>query len=93
MHPGWVYTEGVRGALPTFRKLTRPLLRNEDQGADSIVWLIAARDADSLAGKFIHDRKPRPIYRAKRTMTEDIVRDEFIAMLAADAAPYTTGVA
>jgi dehydrogenase/reductase SDR family protein 12 len=93
MHPGWVDTEGVRGALPTFRKLTRPLLRNEDQGADSIVWLIAARDADSSTGKFMHDRKPRPMYRTKRTKTEDIVRDEFIAMLAADAAPYTTGVA
>jgi dehydrogenase/reductase SDR family protein 12 len=90
MHPGWVDTEGVRGALPTFRRFTRPLLRNEDQGADSVVWLIAARDADALTGKFIHDRKPRPTHRTKRTKTDDITNDEFISMLTADAAPYIT---
>jgi dehydrogenase/reductase SDR family protein 12 len=93
MHPGWVDTEGVRGALPTFRRFTRPLLRNEDQGADSAVWLIAARDADAVTGKFIHDRKPRPTHRAKRTKTDVAASDEFICMLTADAAPYITNVA
>jgi dehydrogenase/reductase SDR family protein 12 len=93
MHPGWVDTEGVRAALPTFRKFTRPLLRNEDQGADSAVWLIAARDADAITGKFIHDRKPRPTHRAKRTKTDVATSNEFVGMLTADAAPYITGVA
>lgn len=91
MHPGWVDTAGVRGALPTFRRFTRPLLRNEDQGADSIVWLTAARDADTLTGKFIHDRKPRPTHRGKRTRDDGAQNDQFIAMLTADAAPYTIG--
>lgn len=91
MHPGWVDTAGVRGALPTFRRFTRPLLRNEDQGADSVVWLTAARDADTLTGKFIHDRNPRPTHRGKRTRDDGAQNDQFIAMLTADAAPYTTG--
>jgi dehydrogenase/reductase SDR family protein 12 len=90
MHPGWVDTEGVRSALPTFRKFTRPLLRNEDQGADSAVWLIAARGADAITGKFIHDRKPRPTHRAKRTKTDVATSNEFIGNLKTDAAPYIT---
>lgn len=93
MHPGWVDTEGVRSSLPTFRRVTRPLLRDADQGADSIVWLIAARDAAGLTGQFIHDRKPRPTHRAKRTRTDSATTQEFIDMLATDAAPYITSVA
>ena len=90
MHPGWVDTEGVRDALPTFRRLTRPLLRNEEQGADSIVWLIASSDGESHTGQFIHDRKPRPTHRMNRTKTSNQARDELVAALAVDAAPYLT---
>lgn len=93
MHPGWVDTEGVRSALPTFRKVTRPLLRDADQGADSIVWLIAAQDADTLTGQFVHDRSPRPTHRGKRTRTDSATDDDFVAMLAADAAPFITSIA
>lgn len=93
MHPGWVDTEGVRSALPTFRKVTRPLLRDADQGADSIVWMIAARDADALTGQFVHDRTPRSTHRGKRTTTDSATSHEFIAMLATDAAPYITSIA
>ncbi|PRC62268.1 dehydrogenase, partial [Mycobacterium sp. ITM-2017-0098] len=32
-HPGWVETPGVADALPAFRRLTRPLLRNTADGA------------------------------------------------------------
>ena len=72
--------------------LTRlPVLRSEDQGADSVVWLTAARDADTLTGKFIHDRRPRPTHRGKRTRHDGAQNDQFMAMLTADAAPYTTG--
>jgi dehydrogenase/reductase SDR family protein 12 len=92
MHPGWVDTEGVRSALPTFRKVTRPLLRTADQGADSIVWLIAAPGDGALTGQFVHDRKPRPTHRGKRTKTDGATRHEFMAMLKKDAAPYTTSV-
>ena len=88
MHPGWVDTEGVRDALPTFRRFTRPLLRNEEQGADSIVWLIASGDSESHTGQFIHDRKPRETHRMNRTKISNDTSDDLIAKLAVDAAPY-----
>jgi len=39
MHPGWADTAGVQSSLPRFYRVTRPLLRSPDQGADTIVWL------------------------------------------------------
>ncbi|MFI5510080.1 SDR family NAD(P)-dependent oxidoreductase [Mycobacterium sp. NPDC051804] len=59
MHPGWVETPGVAGALPVFRVVTRPLLRDTADGADTAVWLVATRP-ESSAGHFWHDRAQRP---------------------------------
>lgn len=59
MHPGWVETPGVAEYLPTFRKVTRPLLRDTADGADTAVWLVATRP-DSKPGHFWHDRAQRP---------------------------------
>jgi len=58
-HPGWVETPGVADALPGFRRLTRPLLRNATDGADTPVWLVATRP-DTEPGNFWHDRARRP---------------------------------
>ncbi|MBX7432057.1 SDR family NAD(P)-dependent oxidoreductase [Mycobacterium sp. Y57] len=58
-HPGWVETPGVADALPTFRSVTRPLLRDTTDGADTAVWLVATRP-DSTPGHFWHDRAQRP---------------------------------
>lgn len=63
MHPGWADTPGVQSSLPRFRKLTRPLLRSPEQGADTIVWLAAAREPGERPGLFWHDREPRPTHR------------------------------
>ena len=60
MHPGWVDTPGVAGAMPTFRTLTGPILRTAEEGADTIVWLGAAPEARRETGLFWHDRRPRP---------------------------------
>ncbi len=60
MHPGWADTQGVRDSLPGFSKLTRSIIRDADQGADTIVWLAASPDALEPAGAFWHDRRPRP---------------------------------
>jgi NAD(P)-dependent dehydrogenase (short-subunit alcohol dehydrogenase family) len=60
MHPGWVDTKGVKDSLPGFRKLTRPIIRTPEQGADTIVWLGASPEALVSTGKFWHDRRPRP---------------------------------
>ncbi|MCH9667696.1 MAG: SDR family NAD(P)-dependent oxidoreductase [Actinomycetia bacterium] len=58
-HPGWVETPGVAEALPVFRRLTGPLLRDAADGADTVVWLVATRP-ESKAGHFWHDRAQRP---------------------------------
>lgn len=67
MHPGWADTPGVAESLPRFYKLTKPLLRTPEQGADTIVWLCASKEAGRCTGQFWHDRKPRPTHRVQRT--------------------------
>ena len=57
MHPGWVDTPGVAESLPRFRAVTRPLLRDVVDGADTAVWLVATRPSPSR-GHFWHDRSP-----------------------------------
>ena len=59
MHPGWVDTPGVAEYLPRFRVITRPLLREVADGADTAVWLVATRP-QSKPGHFWHDRAQRP---------------------------------
>ncbi len=62
MHPGWAATPGVTESIATFGKLTRPILRTPEQGADTIVWLAAAAEPAAATGQFWHDRKVRPTY-------------------------------
>jgi len=59
MHPGWARTPGVSEALPTFQRLTGPILRNPVDGGDTAVWLVATRPP-SHAPHFWHDRAQRP---------------------------------
>ncbi len=67
MHPGWADTPGVRTSLPTFHRLTRPLLRTPEQGADTIVWLAAAAEPARSNGGLWHDRRRRPTHRVPWT--------------------------
>jgi NAD(P)-dependent dehydrogenase (short-subunit alcohol dehydrogenase family) len=67
VHPGWVATPGVASSLPRFDKLMRPLLRDADAGADTIVWLAGSPPAAENAGAFWHDRRPRPKHRVPWT--------------------------
>jgi dehydrogenase/reductase SDR family member 12 len=62
MHPGWVDTKGVQDALPLFRTLVGPVIRDLDAGADTIVWLGAAPEARAVTGGFWHDRRQRPTH-------------------------------
>ncbi len=62
MHPGWADTEGLRGAMPGFRAITRTILRTPEEGADTIVWLGAAPEATRETGLFWHDRRARPTH-------------------------------
>lgn len=62
MHPGWVDTKGIQGALPLFLKLTRPIIRTPEQGADTMVWLGAAPEPLESTGGFWSDRRRRPTH-------------------------------
>jgi len=62
MHPGWADTAGVRSSLPRFHRVTRPLLRSAEEGADTIVWLGAAPEPADSSGGFWHDRRRRPTH-------------------------------
>lgn len=88
MHPGWVDTDGVKDSLPTFRKLTGPVLRTAPQGADTLVWLVGSMSAIALDGEFVHDRRPRPKHRLDRTKVGPEETKAFIKKLTSDAAPY-----
>ncbi|MGD0448680.1 MAG: SDR family NAD(P)-dependent oxidoreductase [Candidatus Dormibacteria bacterium] len=71
MHPGWAYTPGMAASLPTFHRLTAPILRTVGEGADTMVWLATA-DPETLAhGPLWLDRRPRPIHRLHRTAASD----------------------
>ena len=74
MHPGWADTPGIASSLPRFQKLMRPLLRDADQGADSIVWLAAGPEPAEGPGRFWHDREPRPTHRVPWTRESEAER-------------------
>ena len=67
MHPGWADTPGVASALPTFKKITQKVLRNAQEGADTIIWLARATEADKVSGKLFLDRESRTPYLLKNT--------------------------
>ena len=67
MHPGWADTPGVQTALPGFRRVTKRLLRSAAEGADTIVWLARASEADQVSGKLFLDREPRTTHLRPRT--------------------------
>ncbi len=70
MHPGWADTPGVASSLPGFRRLTGPLLRTAQEGADTAVWLAATKPAPPT-GLFWHDRRPRPQHYLPTTWYTD----------------------
>jgi dehydrogenase/reductase SDR family member 12 len=82
MHPGWADTEGLKRAMPSFRKAIRPIIRSAEEGADTIVWLGAAPEPGRTTGLLWHDRRPRPThYRIGPAHSDDDAhaRDELWA--------------
>lgn len=68
VHPGWALTPGVETSLPGFRRLTGPILRDPDQGADTVVYLALADDLASPGGRLWHDRRPRSEHKLPWTV-------------------------
>lgn len=76
-HPGWADTAGVRSSLPVFRRILAPILRNGDQGVDTLDWLAAARPAE-VEDRIWFDRKSRtahayPWTREGKSSPADII--------------------
>jgi dehydrogenase/reductase SDR family member 12 len=69
VHPGWALTPGVETSLPGFRKVMGPILRDTDQGADSVVWLTLADDVGP-GGQLWLDRQVRSPYKLPWTLPE-----------------------
>lgn len=82
MHPGWADTPGVEQSLPTFYKITQPLLRSPQEGADTIVWLAASTEAGKVSGKFWLDREQHPSHIFKRTQETLVEREQLLTVLA-----------
>jgi NAD(P)-dependent dehydrogenase (short-subunit alcohol dehydrogenase family) len=81
-HPGWADTPGVADSLPTFRRLTAPLLRDAAEGADTTIWL-AATQPPPPGGQLWHDRRPRPTQLLPRTRTGVVEAERMWAWVAA----------
>jgi NAD(P)-dependent dehydrogenase (short-subunit alcohol dehydrogenase family) len=81
MHPGWVDTPGVVNSLPEFYRVTKCLLRSPEQGADTITWLAAAKEASKVSGKFWLDREQHPSHLSKRTVESAADREQFLIAL------------
>lgn len=88
MHPGWAATPGVHASLPTFEKVMGPLLRSPDQGADTIVWLVASDEPTGSTGRLWHDRRPRSPYHVPRTREEPADRERLVAMVDDAITPF-----
>lgn len=73
MHPGWANTPGVEQSLPLFWRITKPILRTADSGADTIIWLAACDRAQQHSGKFWFDREPRSTHLLPGTRSSQAV--------------------
>lgn len=69
MHPGWADTPAVRSSIPRFYRVMRNRLRTPEEGADTVVWLAAAR-ATMPSGRFWLDRAPQPTHLLPFTVEE-----------------------
>jgi dehydrogenase/reductase SDR family protein 12 len=78
MHPGWAYTPAVVNSLDSFTKKHKHMMRNPEQGADTIVWLAIADEPNQTNGRFWLDRHEvkTDMYLAGTACT-DADRDSF----------------
>lgn len=67
MHPGWVDTAAVGRSMPRFRATLKSVLRKDEQGADTIVWLAERRPHQQHEGSIWFDRKERAPHIFERT--------------------------
>ena len=88
VHPGWADTAGVKTSLPKFRKILAPILRNDDEGADTIDWLAATRPPE-VVDELWFDRKPRTAHAYPHTRTPRATPADIVAFLERDRQALT----
>lgn len=88
VHPGWVATPGVDAGLPGFGKVMGPLLRDADQGADTMVWLASNGGGDAPVGSFWLDRHPRRTSYLPGTSADEVERQRLVDWLGEQVADY-----
>jgi len=86
MHPGWADTDGVKTAMPNFRRRLRSVLRDAAQGADTALWLAATRPSREGSEAFWFDRRPRSAHAFPHTMKSKYTPDDLAKFLEGEAA-------
>lgn len=86
MHPGWADTDGVKTAMPNFRRILKSVLRDSAQGADTALWLAATRPSVPGPEAFWFDRAPRPAHAYPHTAQSKDTPGDLAALLAKEAA-------
>ncbi|MGB7904980.1 MAG: SDR family NAD(P)-dependent oxidoreductase [Steroidobacteraceae bacterium] len=90
MHPGWADTDGVKRSLPRFRKILRPILRDEASGADTALWLAGTRPPQPEHELVWFDRAIRPAHVYERTRTTRDTPQSLVAYLESELARQPT---
>jgi dehydrogenase/reductase SDR family protein 12 len=79
MHPGWAETPAVQSSMPRFYKLTKGILRTPEQGADTLIWLVAGPSQTS--GGFWFDREQRSTHYLPWTKESALTREALWQLL------------
>lgn len=85
MHPGWADTDGVKTAMPNFRRRLRSVLRDAAQGADTALWLAATRPSAEPEA-FWFDRAPRAAHAFPHTAKSKYTPEDLAVFLEKEAA-------
>jgi NAD(P)-dependent dehydrogenase (short-subunit alcohol dehydrogenase family) len=62
MHPGWSATPGVKSSIADFYAKNEATFRDQEQGADTMVWLAASPAVEGRGGLFWLDRAEQPAH-------------------------------
>ena len=81
MHPGWAMTPGLEVGLPGFADKMASVLRDSEQGADTIVWLASATEVAKTTGLFWLDRQPHTTHLISKTKETEQQREDLLQAL------------
>jgi dehydrogenase/reductase SDR family protein 12 len=88
MHPGWSDTDGVKRAMPRFRRILKSVLRDAASGTDTALWLAATRPPQEEKELVWFDRKARTAHVYERTRITKETPDSLVAYLDRELARF-----